>query len=233
MAGEYNFSAAGGGTEIEINRGIPRESGGGMSFLGGLASAAGSLLSGGLTSWLNHEEAQNTQAFQERMANTQHQRGVADLRAAGINPILAGVSPDAAPSGAQASAGNFGNPMEAAQSYHSAKALQKLQAEQAKIPRSQIDQLDAAADASRSQVSLNSANAAKARQDALESVARQNLLNEQARATKIDADASELLGPAGRALIDAAGPLGPLVRGILQGAGTFGKSSAKAKAGKK
>lgn len=90
-------------------------------IIGGALSGAGSLISGGLNMW---SAAQNRK-WQERMANTSHQREVADLRAAGLNPILSatGGSGAATPSG---SFGSMGNMLEGVGSGVSSAAAAKL-----------------------------------------------------------------------------------------------------------
>lgn len=68
------------------------------------------LLGGVLGNQASAKSAREQMRFQERMANTAHQREVADLRAAGLNPVLSGTggAGSATPQGAKYEATNVG-----------------------------------------------------------------------------------------------------------------------------
>lgn len=78
------------------------------------------------------DEAKRNRAFQEHMSSTAYQRSMADMKKAGLNPILAGKLGGAStPSGSKA---NFGNPFEGAagkvqQAQMTKALLEKAQAE--------------------------------------------------------------------------------------------------------
>lgn len=74
------------------------------AITGGIASVAGSIYS----AKQSQKSADKQMDFQANMSNTAYQRAMADLRAAGLNPILAARAPASTPGGAMATIPDIG-----------------------------------------------------------------------------------------------------------------------------
>lgn len=142
----------------------------GGSGYGDLLKAGASLFGGLSTNSANAAQAKQQMAFQAAMSGTSYQRGMADMQAAGLNPMLAMSNGGAStPSGASA---NFSDPITPA--VNTAMKSQSVQADVAQTKASTLQTL-AGIDTTKSQAELNRASTLAQKANAAKSMVQTNL----------------------------------------------------------
>lgn len=109
---------------------------------GPLIIGGAGLVAAGATTALSVREAAKNREFQERMSSTSHQREVADLNAAGLNPMLSAQRGSSTPGGAVGDVGGLFDALP--RSVQSAMAVKRFSAE-LDLLRAQADQTRAGA----------------------------------------------------------------------------------------
>lgn len=156
---------------------IPAVISGAKALLSGGLGVGGSLLSGKWAKRISDSQM----AFQERMSNTAHQREVADLRAAGLNPILSATGG----TGASTPAGSTFQPPDFTQAATNAYQVFKLQND---LNKAEISLKKQEKYTSNEQENFLRIQGLKAGQEMNESVTRQDNIDADTRLKVLQAD---------------------------------------------
>lgn len=106
---------------------------------GAVGNIVGSVAGSAVSGIFNSREAEKNRDFQEEMSNTSYQRAVQDMRAAGINPILAAKLGGAStPAGALAKWPDFGTSVNSAISATAAETTAETAQEKAEVEKEKL-----------------------------------------------------------------------------------------------
>lgn len=164
-----------------------------MQGLGTFGAAGADILTTNATNKANKENAQAVMDFQERMSNSAYQRATADMRKAGLNPMLAFSQGGAnVPAGAlaQAAKANTGDIV--------SRGLSN--ATQAKAVDNQLKQIE-------SQVGVNNTQAEKNKQDEKTSAAQEQNIKTNSAKTAVETQVLSKELPRAKARSDIEGTL--------------------------